>query len=436
MSNENNNKDSSKQNEILIDKNYILSAPKESKKILILPSLKNNKITKLTNSNESKVAFDTMKKYDQDLKSSFNSRKKVLNKSSSIPNIRVKEFNKVKENFPKNIENYSNRLFDKKTVSITSNKSKNFESMRALSRSNMIKKNFFREKIRYLKKLNINKQNPNDSRNTKEQNIINSTKEINTNDETSKELQSLNNNNNPNQSKSTIFKISKLNLNQYPLSKMKDAQDKKSKAFKSLISSVPKYSHFFHKSQSDSIGAQTIYKYYLNKSASEITLPVNDYNFFFQDKTHTAKEKLKRIYCENENFDALMKELKDNHKIAYKNDFDIEEYQNILLEILEKRISQKNLISLQDEYRELNKKIFSVFEPKGRFTFLAEKLRYNLPSFLIEKFKQMDKDSIRSRMNYYNKFKYFKNSKKLEVKFGRQDKKKKNDKNTNNKKEN
>ena len=131
-----------------------------------------------------------------------------------------------------------------------------------------------------------------------------------------------------------------------------------------------------------------------------------------------------------------MKELKDNHKIAYKNDFDIEEYQNILLEILEKRISQKNLISLQDEYRELNKKIFSVFEPKGRFTFLAEKLRYNLPSFLIEKFKQMDKDSIRSRMNYYNKFKYFKNSKKLEIKFGRQDKKKKNDKNTNNKKEN
>ena len=171
MSNENNNKDSSKQNEILIDKNYILSAPKESKKILILPSLKNNKITKQTNPNESKVAFDTMKKYDQDLKSSFNSRKKILNKSSSIPNIRVKEFNKVKENFPKNIENYSNRLFDKKTVSITSNKSKNFESMRALSRSNMIKKNFFREKIRYIKKLNINKQNPNDSRNTKEQNI-------------------------------------------------------------------------------------------------------------------------------------------------------------------------------------------------------------------------------------------------------------------------
>ena len=173
----------------------------------------------------------------------------------------------------------------------------------------------------------------------------------------------------------------------------------------------------------------------MNKRASEITLPVNNFNIFFQDKTHTAKEKLKRIYCENKNFDALMRELKDNKKIAYKNDFDIEEYQNILLEILEKRVSQKNLINLQDEYRELNKKIFSVFEPKGRFTFLAEKLRYNLPSFLLEKFKQLDKDSIMNKMNYYNQFKYFKNDKKLEIKFGRQDDKNKKNKNKKNKEE-
>ena len=93
------------------------------------------------------------------------------------------------------------------------------------------------------------------------------------------------------------------------------------------------------------------------------------------------------------------------------------------------------MINLQDEYRELNKKIFSVFEPKGRFTFLAEKLRYNLPSFLLEKFKQLDKDSIMSRMNYYNQFKYFKNDKKLEIKFGRQDDKNKKNKNKKNKEE-
>ena len=434
MSNENNNKESSQQNDSLIDKNNNLSGTKESKNNLILPSLKNNYMTIQTNQNESKVAFDTMKKYDKDLKDSFKSRKKGLNKSTSIPNIRAKEFDKIKENYPKNIYNYSNRILDKRTVSIKSNRSKNFESMRTLNRAKKIKKNFFMDKIKYIKKLELNKQSPKDSRNSKENDIINSTKNINTNDETSKEVKTINN---PitNQSKSTIFKISKINLNQYPLLKLKNAQDKKRKAFRSLISTIPKYSEFFHKSQSDSIGAQTIYKYYLNKSASEITLPVNNFNIFFQDKTHTAKEKLKRIYCENKNFDALMRELKDNKKIAYKNDFDIEEYQNILLEILEKRVSQKNLINLQDEYRELNKKIFSVFEPKGRFTFLAEKLRYNLPSFLLEKFKQLDKDSIMSRMNYYNQFKYFKNDKKLEIKFGRQDDKNKKNKSKKNKEE-
>ena len=79
------------------------------------------------------------------------------------------------------------------------------------------------------------------------------------------------------------------------------------------------------------------------------------------------------------------------------------------------------MIDLQDDYRDLNKKLFNVFEPKGRYTFLAEKLRYNLPSFLIEKMKQLDKDSIISRMKYYNQFKEFKKDKKLVIKFGRRD---------------
>ena len=38
-------------------------------------------------------------------------------------------------------------------------------------------------------------------------------------------------------------------------------------------------------------------------------------------------EKLSRIYYENKNFFAIIKEIKDNNKIAFKPDFDIEEYQ-------------------------------------------------------------------------------------------------------------
>ena len=108
----------------------------------------------------------------------------------------------------------------------------------------------------------------------------------------------------------------------------------------------------------------------------------------------------------------------------------------MLLELLEKRVSQKYLIDLQDDYRELNKKLFDVFEPKGRFTFLAEKLRYNLPSFLLEKMKQLDKDSIISRMKYYNQFKQFKKDKKLVIKFGRKDEAKKKIKNKKKKEDN
>ncbi len=295
--------------------------------------------------------------------------------------------------------------------------------MREPNRTNKIKKSFFDDKIKHFEKIGINRKNTKDSRNSKEKSInLNLTKNTNTNDETSKEAKSFNNFYN---SKSTIYKISKIKLNNYPMSKINETQNKKRQAYNPRVSSIPKHSPFFHQSQSDAVGTQTIYKYYLNKSSSDITLPVKNFNKLFRDKSHSVYEKLKRIYCENKNFEALIRELKDNRKLAFKDDFDIEEYQNMLLELLEKRVSQKHLIDLQDDYRELNKKLFDVFEPKGRFTFLAEKLRYNLPSFLLEKMKQLDKDSIISRMNYYNQFKQFKKDKKLMIKNGRKDEKKK-----------
>ena len=423
MSKENNNKKSYKENESLTEKTGIISIPKEIKSNIILPSLKNNNMTIPANKSEKKIVFDSMKKYDQDLKDSFKSRKKGLNKSTSIPNIREKEFNRIKEKYENKIMNYSNRLLENKNSKIKVNHLKNFMSMREPNRTNKIKKSFFDDKIKHFEKIGINRKNTKDSRNSKEKSInLNLTKNTNTNDETSKEAKSFNNFYN---SKSTIYKISKIKLNNYPMSKINETQNKKRQAYNPRVSSIPKHSPFFHQSQSDSVGTQTIYKYYLNKSSSDITLPVKNFNKLFKDKTHSVYEKLKRIYCENKNFEALIRELKDNRKLAFKDDFDIEEYQNMLLELLEKRVSQKHLIDLQDDYRELNKKLFDVFEPKGRFTFLAEKLRYNLPSFLLEKMKQLDKDSIISRMNYYNQFKQFKKDKKLVIKFGRKDETKK-----------
>ena len=423
MSKENNNKKSYKENESLTEKTGIISIPKEIKSNIILPSLKNNNMTIPANKSEKKIVFDSMKKYDQDLKNSLRAKKKSLNKSTSLQNLREKEFNRIKEKYENKIMNYSNRLLENKNSMIKVNHLKNFVSMREPNRTNKIKKSFFDDKIKHFEKIGINRKNTKDSRNSKEKSInLNLTKNTNTNDETSKEAKSFNNFYN---SKSTIYKISKIKLNNYPMSKINETQNKKRQAYNPRVSSIPKHSPFFHQSQSDSVGTQTIYKYYLNKSSSDITLPVKKFNKLFKDKTHSVYEKLKRIYCENKNFEALIRELKDNRKLAFKDDFDIEEYQNMLLELLEKRVSQKHLIDLQDDYRELNKKLFDVFEPKGRFTFLAEKLRYNLPSFLLEKMKQLDKDSIISRMNYYNQFKQFKKDKKLVIKFGRKDETKK-----------
>ena len=423
MSKENNNKKSYKENESLTEKTGIISIPKEIKSNIILPSLKNNNMTIPANKSEKKIVFDSMKKYDQDLKKSLRAKKKSLNTSTSLQNLREKEFNRIKEKYENKIMNYSNRLLENKNSKIKVNHLKNFMSMREPNRTNKIKKSFFDDKIKHFEKIGINRKNTKDSRNSKEKSInLNLTKNTNTNDETSKEAKSFNNFYN---SKSTIYKISKIKLNNYPMSKINETQNKKRQAYNPRVSSIPKHSPFFHQSQSDSVGTQTIYKYYLNKSSSDITLPVKNFNKLFKDKTHSVYEKLKRIYCENKNFEALIRELKDNRKLAFKDDFDIEEYQNMLLELLEKRVSQKHLIDLQDDYRELNKKLFDVFEPKGRFTFLAEKLRYNLPSFLLEKMKQLDKDSIISRMNYYNQFKQFKKDKKLVIKFGRKDETKK-----------
>ena len=154
------------------------------------------------------------------------------------------------------------------------------------------------------------------------------------------------------------------------------------------------------------VSAKRVYKHYLQKSAKDIVLPIKNYNKFFNQKMNFW-EKLSRIYCEDKNHLSIIKDLKDNKKLALKKDFNIEEYQSTIFEIMNQRLSQKNLMDLEHKNVALNKIIFNVIEPKGRLTQLAEKLKYNLPLFLIEKFKKMDQQKIINRMNYYKKFKSF-----------------------------
>ena len=388
--------------EILSENINKISIPNNIKQNLILPNLNSNYVILSTNNiNENKIAFNPMKKYEQ----KNIDKTKHLNKSSSYKNLKERDLKEYNEKYKGKILSNSNRVLNNESLKIKGAYIyNNYQSMR--NQKIKLKNNFFGDIIQQYKRALLNGQYSKDSNDKINLNITKNN--TNTNEENSKDK------------KNIIYKLSKINLNKYPMTRINNGQNNKNLK-NSPYSKIHKHSKFFRQSKKKDISSQTIYKYYINKSSSEVILPVKNYDKLFDNKRTTVVEKLKRIYCENENFDFIIQELKDNRKLAFKDDFDVEEYQNALLEILEKRISHKNLVNLQDDYRELNKKLYNVFEPKGRFTFLAEKLRYNLPSFLIEKLRQLDKDSIISRMNYYNQFKEFRKDNKLKIIFGRRD---------------
>ena len=63
---------------------------------------------------------------------------------------------------------------------------------------------------------------------------------------------------------------------------------------------------------------------------------------------------------------------------------------------------------------------------KGRFTNLAEKIKYNVPLFLYESIKKLDEEKLKSRYNYFKRISenihknfernYYKSHKKIEKK--------------------
>ena len=114
-------------------------------------------------------------------------------------------------------------------------------------------------------------------------------------------------------------------------------------------------------------------------------------------------KQLKNLYKDNVKFQKRLNELKFNRTIAFKDDFDLLEYQSTLVKLLSKRISLKNLHDLQKKFIIFNEKNFGFVGPKGRFTNMAEKIKYNIPFYLYEKIRKLDTDKIISRYNYYKK---------------------------------
>ena len=160
------------------------------------------------------------------------------------------------------------------------------------------------------------------------------------------------------------------------------------------------FSKFFYKSQSKLISSKKIFKHYIKEEEKEKIKPVK---FFLRGGAPRSIKELKDMCKGDLKFEKRMKELKYNNTIAFKDDFNILEYQSTLITLLSKRISEKNLHDLQKKFVSFNEKNFGMVGPKGRFTNMAEKIKYNIPLYLYEKIKQLDIDKLISKYNYYQK---------------------------------
>ena len=148
------------------------------------------------------------------------------------------------------------------------------------------------------------------------------------------------------------------------------------------------------------IPVKKIYEYIIKKEKKNIIKPIKNVDKFINRKYKDPKMRFNKIYCINQSYIRHTKQLKNNRKIAYKKDFDINEYQNAILRFLENRVDSINLNNLGQNYREFNEKMNRKFSPKGRFTNLANKIMHHAPNYLVDKLRELDKNKLIKRAKF------------------------------------
>ena len=143
-----------------------------------------------------------------------------------------------------------------------------------------------------------------------------------------------------------------------------------------------------------------IYEYYISQESKNVIKPIKNFSKFIKRKYRDPKKRFNKIYCINKSYLCRTKEIKNNNYIAFKNDFDIDEYQNAIMQFLQNRVDIQNLHILMQNYKDFNEKINRKFSPKGRFTNLANKIRNNAPTYLINRLKDLDKNKLIKRAKF------------------------------------
>ena len=187
---------------------------------------------------------------------------------------------------------------------------------------------------------------------------------------------------------------------------------------KSSINYLPSINNNFSKSvlRKNNLPAKKIYEYYIKKESENVIKPIKNFDRFIKKKYKDPKKRFNKIYGINKSYLKRTKELKNNKELAFKDDFDINEYQNAIMQFLEKRVDSINLNSLGQKYRDFNHKINKRFSPKGRFANLAYSIRNHAPNYLINKLRDLDKNKLIKRAKYLKSSIDIDNDKKPEIK--------------------
>ncbi len=194
-----------------------------------------------------------------------------------------------------------------------------------------------------------------------------------------------------NKNSSYLFKCL---LNDYSKSNL---YKKKSKSvYKNTIQTL---SPFFKLSKNEKISAKQIYRHYLKESAIDFQKSEHKKNKKISikfngayDYSHVICPGLKNIYGNDKNYMNRMNEIKKNNVIALKKDFNIKDYQNTLIKLMKKNVSEKFLTNLKNKYMVFNEKNYGMIIPKGRFINLANKLKNHLSGDSYLTLQKMDKN--------------------------------------------
>lgn len=166
-----------------------------------------------------------------------------------------------------------------------------------------------------------------------------------------------------------------------------------------------KFSKFYKLSKNRNVSARNIYEYYISEEIKDDNIPdaIDNFTKFIEKKYRNPNKKFDKLYGIKKSHLVRLQEIKNNNSIAYKEDFDLKEYQNILCGMIKKRVRNDNIYILKEDFKKINEKLNKGFlSHKGRFSQLAEKIRYNAPSYLVDKLKKLDEEKIKAKARYFN----------------------------------